>query len=128
MKHPSLSLLVIVFNAFGSGFRSVRDYKDMLLGSAVLIVTVIGLSFVMIGGGLDLSIGYQISIVSVVISLLSMEQLPDWVVILGALTTGLVCGLLNGFLIGYLELTFAAFPLPCPGDVWYLSLQKACEI
>lgn len=125
MKHPSLSPraihlsgfrksyssiflivpLVIVFNAFGSGFRSMRDYKDMLLGSAVLIVTVIGLSFVMIGGGLDLSIGYQISIVSVVISLLSMEQLPDWVVILGALTTGLVCGLVNGFLIGYLELT-----------------------
>lgn len=104
-----IAILVVIFNLFGGGFETLEDYKNIVLNSTGLIITVIGLSFVMISGGIDLSIGYQISMVSVVISLLSMEQLPDWVVILGGLLTGLCCGLLNGFLIGYLEIVpFAA--------------------
>jgi len=102
-------ILVIMFNIFGSGFWSLKNYEDIILNNTGMIITVVGLSFVMLGGGIDLSIGYQISMVSVVISLLSVGDLPDSAVIAGALLAGLCCGLLNGILVGYLEIVpFAA--------------------
>lgn len=102
-------ILVIMFNIFGSGFWSLKNYEDIILNNTGMIITVVGLSFVMLGGGIDLSIGYQISMVSVVISLFSVRDMPDGVVIVGALLTGLCCGLLNGILVGYLEIVpFAA--------------------
>lgn len=102
-------ILVILFNIFGSGFWNLKNYEDIVLNNTGMILTVAGLSVVMLGGGVDLSIGYQISMVSVTISLLSVRNLPDGVVIAGALLTGLCCGLLNGVLVGYLEIVpFAA--------------------
>lgn len=102
-------LLIMLFNLFGDGFWTLKSYQNIILSNTGLIVIVIGLSFVMIGGGIDLSLGYQISLIAVVISLLSTEKFPAWVVILGALLTGGCCGLLNGILVGYLEVVpFAA--------------------
>lgn len=102
-------ILVILFNHFGSGFWTLKNYEDIVLNNTGMIITVVGLSFVMLGGGIDLSIGYQISMISVVISLLSVGRLPDWAVVAGALLAGLCCGLLNGVLVGYLEIVpFAA--------------------
>ena len=104
-----LAVLIIMFNLVGEGFWSWKSYQNIVLGNTGLIVIVIGLSFVMIGGGIDLSIGYQISLIAVIISLLSTARFPDWVVILGALVTGICCGLLNGVLVGFLEIVpFAA--------------------
>ena len=104
-----IGILVILFNTFGSGFWNLKNYEDIILNNTGLIITVVGLSFVMLCGGIDLSVGYQISIISVMISLLSVRDMPDGVVIVGALLTGLCCGLLNGILVGYLEIVpFAA--------------------
>lgn len=102
-------VLVAVFSIFGENFATVRNFQQLILGNTGLIIVVLGLGVVMTGGGIDLSIGYQISIVSAVISLLSIARVPDWLVILAALAAGLICGLLNGVLVGYLEiLPFAA--------------------
>ena len=102
-------VLITMFNLFGEGFWSVKSYQNIVWSNTGLILVVVGLSFVMIGGGIDLSIGYQISLIAVIISMLSTAHFPDWVVIRGALATGACCGLLNGVLVGYLEIVpFAA--------------------
>lgn len=104
-----LAVMIIMVNLLGEGNWSWKSWQNIVLSNTGLIVIVIGLSFVMIGGGIDLSIGYQISLIAVIISLLSTANFPDWVVILGALVTGACCGLLNGVLVGFLEIVpFAA--------------------
>lgn len=111
-KYSTVAILValtVIFNLLGQESWPLESYENIIASNAGVMLTVVGLSFIMIGGGIDLSIGYQISTVAVVISLLSMEKLPDWVVIVGALLVGVCCGLLNGILVGFLEIVpFAA--------------------
>ena len=101
--------LVIAFSVLGDSARTLKDYYNVLLRSTALITAVMGLGFVMTCGGIDLSIGCQVSLVSVVISSMSVAGFPDVLVIAGALGTGVLCGLLNGVLVGYMGIVpFAA--------------------
>lgn len=93
-------LTAVLFNIYSAGFLSLAHIGQSFLSNIALMIVVLGVSFVMIGGGIDLSVGYQISLSSVVIALLSTHGFPDWVVFAGALLTGVLCGLLNGVLIG----------------------------
>lgn len=111
-KYSSVCIVVIfvlLFTPFGNILQIGDDMKRIILNNTGLMLVVIGLSFIMIGGGIDFSIGYQISMISAVVSVLSIEQWPDWVVVLGALLVGLLCGAVNGALVAYLEIVpFAA--------------------
>jgi ribose transport system permease protein len=64
----------------------------------------IGLAFVMIAGGIDLSIGYQISLVGVITTISMMWfNLPIPVAIVLGLITGTSLGFLNGLLSNKLK-------------------------
>lgn len=70
-----------------------------------LVFAAIAQAIVIIGGGLDLSIGAQVALISVV-SLKVMDG-QDSRVLLGliaAILTGIACGLFNGFIIGVIRL------------------------
>lgn len=102
-------IVTIAFNIRSNTSSLVSDFWNVLTGSSGLMIVVLGIAFVMMVGGIDLSVGYQISLVSVVIAILSMRQLPDWLVILGALAVGALCGLLNGVLVAFFDMVpFAA--------------------
>ncbi|MDO4333996.1 MAG: ABC transporter permease [Eubacteriales bacterium] len=99
----------VMLNIRSDLFPTGLNLKQIVLGDTALMIVVLGISYVMIVGGIDLSVGYQISLVSAVIAMLSMRELPDWAVILGALAVGMLCGLLNGILVAFLDIVpFAA--------------------
>ena len=101
--------IAIIFNSISRGFVSLGNLEKIVLQNLPLMLIVLGTVFVMIVGGIDLSIGYQISLVSAVLSYLSIQQRSGWIAIAGALGAGLLCGLLNGVLVGYLKIVpFAA--------------------
>ncbi|HEX9447490.1 MAG TPA: SMP-30/gluconolactonase/LRE family protein, partial [Dongiaceae bacterium] len=100
--------LVITIAGFGtaiSGFFKPQSLSDSTrqLGEFSIVVT--GLTIVMLGGGIDLSVGsiFALSTFAAVSSFF-IFGLPVWVALLAALATGIVFGALNGFLIGYLRL------------------------
>lgn len=102
-------LLLLVLNVIQADYESVSELRQIVANNTALMVTVAGLSLVMIGGGIDFSIGYQMSLTAVVISKLSVAQQPEWMIVSGALCTGFICGLFNGVLVSYLEIVpFAA--------------------
>ena len=104
-----LLAFILFFHISRSDYHSIYDFDKVILNSTALMITVVGLSFVMVSGGVDFSIGYQMSLIAVVISRLSVAQQPEWAILLCALSTGLLCGLLNGILVSYLEIVpFAA--------------------
>lgn len=111
-RYSTLFLFIIVavlFSIHSGDLLIFNDFKGILLGNTALMIVVLGLTFVVIVGGIDLSVGYQISLVSVMIAMISREGFPDWIVVVGALTVGVLCGLMNGTLVAFLNIVpFAA--------------------
>jgi ribose transport system permease protein len=100
--------LVITVATFGSaiqGFFKLSSLQDSTrqLGEFSIVVT--GLTVVMLGGGIDLSVGsiFALSTFAAVSVFFIFEQ-PVWMALLASLATGVALGALNGYLVGFLRL------------------------
>ena len=60
-----------------------------------------GLTFVIISGGIDLSVGSLVAFSGVVLASLLQQSVPLPLALAGGLAVGLLCGLVNGVLITY---------------------------
>ena len=95
-------LVAIVF--LGGGFLHAQPIFDMLNDNASLIIVSCALTIVMIGGGIDISVGAVTSLV-VMSCVLYLNSGGNIIVsILLAIGIGLGFGLVHGFLISYLEI------------------------
>jgi ribose transport system permease protein len=104
---PFLALVITVvgFGSAISGFFKPQSLSDSTrqLGEFSIVVT--GLTIVMLGGGIDLSVGSIFALAAfAAVATLFIFDLPTWMALGAALLTGIACGSLNGFLIGYLRL------------------------
>ena len=103
-----LLLLMILFSFMSPYFLTWRNLSNIITQNTYFIIVAIGLSFVMIGGGIDLSVGYQMSLVGVVTAMLMMVyHLPAWLAVLIGLLLGTTLGLINGLIVTSIKI----FPL-----------------
>ena len=100
-------LLICVVGAVTAGdrFTSTDNALTILrLASAIGVVS-IGMTFVIIGGGIDLSVGAIAALSSVWCTTLATQTMAEdthWIAMVGvALLVGAGCGLVNGLLIAY---------------------------
>ena len=95
----------------GDRFGDVDNVLTILRLAAVIGVVSVGMTFVIIGGGIDLSVGALVALSSVWATTLATQQLAEdfhWIVmVFTALVVGSVAGLINGVVIAYGKL--AAF-------------------
>ncbi|MGY1620964.1 ABC transporter permease [Geodermatophilus sp. SYSU D00965] len=95
----------------GDRFASVDNVLTILRLAAVIGVVSIGMTFVIIGGGIDLSVGALVALSSVWATTLATQQMAEdfhWIVmVFTAIVVGSVAGLVNGVVIAYGKL--AAF-------------------
>ncbi len=89
----------------GDRFATVDNLLTILRLASVLGVLSIGMTFVITGGGIDLSVGSVLGLASVWASTLAtqtMAQDSHWIVmVLVALGVGVGAGLINGILVAY---------------------------
>jgi ribose transport system permease protein len=89
----------------GDRFADIDNVITILRLAAVIGVVSVGMTFVITGGGIDLSVGAILALASVWCTTLStqtMAQDTHWIVMVGvALAVGGACGLVNGLLIAY---------------------------
>ncbi|WP_205705913.1 ABC transporter permease, partial [Kineococcus indalonis] len=89
----------------GERFASVDNVMTILRLAAVYGVLSIGMTFVITGGGIDLSIGSVLGLASIWASTVATQTIAQdthWgVMVFTALAVGAVCGLVNGVLIAY---------------------------
>ena len=105
-----LAILMIMFSFTSPHFLTLRNLTNIITQNTYLIIVAVGLSFVMIGGGVDLSVGWQMSLVGVVTAKLMVDyQLQA----APAVTIGLLLGTLLGFINGLIVSSINAFPLIC---------------
>ena len=100
-------LVICIVGAVTAGdrFSSTDNALTVLRLASTIGVVSIGMTFVIIGGGIDLSVGAIVALSSVWCTTVSTQLMADdthWIVMVGvALLVGGACGLVNGLLIAY---------------------------
>ena len=104
---PTLAAVVIIVGmlAYGElaygGILQFSTLSNLLINNAYLIVLAIGLTFVILTGGIDLSVGAVIAVSSLIGVMLSSAGLPAILVIVLMIGVGSLFGLASGILIHY---------------------------
>ncbi len=99
-----VGMYLLAMLLLGGGFLHAQQIFDMLNDNASLIIVSFGLTIVMIGGGIDISVGAVTSLVVMSCVLYLNGGGNIFVSILLALGIGLGFGLVQGFLISHLEI------------------------
>ena len=95
---PWIILIVIsvIFSFFSHNFFKIQNIINILNQNAFVIVCAIGITFIMMSGQIDLSVGYQMSLIGVTIGLLNKNYSIGTVgMILVAILMGILLNILN---------------------------------
>ncbi|WP_373100027.1 MULTISPECIES: ABC transporter permease [Pasteurellaceae] len=114
-----LVFMVIAMSFASNSFLSTHNILNILLQVSVICIIAVGMTYVILTGGIDLSVGSIVALSAVCLGLFVHKGM-DWlgenpsesavvfVVILsvfGALLVGALCGYVNGFIIVYCKVT-----------------------
>lgn len=100
-------ILMYVFAIFGlgEGFLKVQTFFNMLNGNAALIILACGMTLVMITGGIDISLGGMVALISMSSAVyLDRHSGSIFGAIMISLGIGLAFGVVQGFLVAYLDI------------------------
>jgi ribose/xylose/arabinose/galactoside ABC-type transport system permease subunit len=86
-------------------FLTADNFQIMLLQTAVVGAAALGMTMIIISGGIDLSIGSNIALCTVVLATLLVNGAPPSLAVVGGILAGSLCGALIGLLITRLRLT-----------------------
>ena len=106
----ALILVVVVFTLLVPGFLSPGNLVIMSKHVAINAILAIGMTFVILTGGIDLSVGSVVGMIAMIAGLLINEGiiLPQlgiiiyphtWMIVLIALAVGILMGSISGFII-----------------------------
>ena len=88
----------------GGSFQKFQGIFDLFNNNATLIILACGLSIVMVGGGIDISVGGVVAVVTAACAVyLDAGGGNIWVSLCLALGIGLAFGLVQGFLVAYMD-------------------------
>ena len=100
-----LILVAVGFITAGERFASIDNLLTILRLGSVIGVVSIGMTFVIIGGGIDLSVGANVALASVWATTLATQTMGKdihWMVmVFTALIVSTCVGLINGLMIAY---------------------------
>ena len=108
---PLLALVVVIAGfavadrVWGQGrFIEIRNARVILVFTAPVAVAALGMTLVIMTGGIDLSAGTASMLCATVLACTLNADCPVFVSVLAAVGTGAACGLCNGLFIGVLRI------------------------
>jgi ribose transport system permease protein len=96
-----LVILAVVGVSTADTFATASNLLTILTSASIIGVITVGVTFVIIGGGIDLSVGKLMALASVWATTVATQSFGPVVMILCALLVGMGGGLVNGLLIAY---------------------------
>jgi ribose transport system permease protein len=97
-------ILLFIMSFFAPRILTLRNIMLVLTQVSIMGVMACGVTFVLIGGNFDLSIGSQLSFTAVLVVDLH-DKIGPIPAILVALAAGIAIGAFNGYLVGFQKLT-----------------------
>ena len=105
MAFSALIVLAVGFSLASPYFRTFDNFVGILLATAVNGVLGLGVTFIIITGGIDLSVGTVLTLSAVMTGVfITTWHLPIPLGILGGILTGSLAGLVNGVLISRMKI------------------------
>jgi ribose/xylose/arabinose/galactoside ABC-type transport system permease subunit len=99
-----LAVVAILFGLLiGPQFFRAANLELMARQTVIVCVAALGMTMVIVAGGIDLSVGSVVSLATVVTAVLLRAQASPLAAALGAVGAGVLCGVLNGALITQLR-------------------------
>lgn len=101
LKWAPLTILLILIVSFGviaPRFLSVENLGAILVQSSWLILVALGMNFVLLAAGVDLSVGAVMYIAAVAVGM-GLPNAPVWLCLLCSMIVGALCGAINASLI-----------------------------
>jgi len=98
-----LVIVALIFGALiGPAFFRPANVELMARQTVIVAVAALGMTMIIVSGGIDLSVGSIVSLSTVVVALLLKTHGPA-VTAFGATAAGAVCGVVNGLLVTQLR-------------------------
>jgi ribose transport system permease protein len=105
LAFASLIAMLVIFSLASPNFFQTQNLIAIMLATAVNGVLAIGVTFVIVTSGIDLSIGTLMTFCAVITGVvLTNWHMPIWLGVLAALATGALVGTASGWLIAKLKL------------------------
>ena len=98
-------IMAIIFSMTSDVFLSSMNIMNMLKDSAYLGLIAIGMSFVIIGGGIDLSAGGIACVTGILCLRLSVLGMPGILIVPVGVLIGVLCGFINALFVTKVRLT-----------------------
>lgn len=98
----ALVALIALFGFTNEFFFSVRNFGNILLQMAIIAILAFGMTYVLMLGQIDLSVGSIVALCGVLLGLMLQAGANPFIAVLGALALGLFLGFTNGWVSAYL--------------------------
>ncbi|TPJ44050.1 ABC transporter permease [Mesorhizobium sp. B2-5-13] len=92
-----LVLLWVILSLSTSSFASANNISNLLRQGSMIAILAVGQTFVIITGGIDLSVGAVVGFATVIAAMLINAGVPVFLAILLTLLVGVAIGLFHGF-------------------------------
>ena len=100
----ALAVLVIVMSMMEPSFGTSANVANVTRNFAPFAIMALGMTVVIITGGIDLSVGSVMGLVAIVAGLFLTWEYPWYVAFFMGLVAGLACGAVNGFFVAYVNM------------------------
>ena len=105
LAFAGLIIMFIVFSLASENFFQFSNIVGILLATAVNGILALGVTFVIITAGIDLSVGTVMTLAAVMTGMfITNLGLPVWLGVIGGLATGALAGFSNGFFIAKMRI------------------------
>ena len=101
----SVVIICVIMSQVSEVFATPDNFFNITRNFAFIGIIALGMTAVIITGGIDLSVGSVMGLVGIVTAMVLHAGYPLAVGLIAGLLTALACGLVNGFLIAYLNLS-----------------------
>ena len=100
----TIALLMLVLAIGAPGYFSRQNLADLFLANVPVMLMALGMTLIILTGQIDISVGSIFALCSVMAGMSARWGSPQIVTLFVACVLGLVCGSLNGALVGYLRI------------------------
>ena len=98
-------VLVAYFGLSYDNFFTVSNGLTILMNVSAIAIAAVGAMFLVVSGNVDLSIGGQYALISVVTAQFAKDSGNVWLAVFVGLLTGTILGLVNGILVKYMKIS-----------------------
>lgn len=104
-------LLAVILTATQPSFATWGNFTNLISANSVTLVLAVGMTFVLLAGGIDLSVTAAAAATGIVFGSLLRAGADAFTAISLTLLVGIILGLINGVLISYAKISFLVVTL-----------------